>query len=131
MIDKAKTFWSFIDDLKILGDDVKALVLYGGCRWGEPSPIPGVVERLSKLDYRNIENIFPDVICNDVAKTRLKNEVENIYNYHLECSQDLAYSDIDKVALYARWLNRLLCLCGDIINLQTAPLAHTHAHTHA
>lgn len=116
MIDKAKTFWSFIDDLKILGDDVKALVLYGGCRWGEPSPIPGVVERLSKLDYRDIENIFPDVICNDVAKTRLKNEVGNIYNYHLECSQDLAYSDIDKVALYAGWLNRLLCLCGDIIN---------------
>ena len=43
-------FWGFIDDLKVLGDDVKAQVLFGGCRWGEPSPIPAIVERLSKLD---------------------------------------------------------------------------------
>ncbi|MGN1218464.1 MAG: hypothetical protein ACI4TD_10905 [Phocaeicola sp.] len=108
-----KTFWSFMDDLKIFGDDVKSLVLYGGCKWGEPSPIPAIVERLSKLDYRVIENIFPYVICNDVAKTRLRNKVENIYNYHLECGQDLAYSDIDKVALYARWLNRFILICGE------------------
>lgn len=119
-------FWSFIDDLKLLGDDVKSLVLYGGCRWSEPSPIPAIVERLSKLDYRDIENIFPYVICNDVAKTRLKNEVENIYNYHLECSQDLAYSDIDRVALYAKWLNRFILICGKFGMYDVIPLSkHT------
>lgn len=105
-------FWSFIDDLKILGDDVKALVLCGGCRWGEPSPIPAIVERLSVLDYRDIENIFPYVICNDVAKTRLRNEVEDIFNYHLYDDLDLDYSDIDRVAIYARWLNRFKLICG-------------------
>lgn len=105
-------FWSFIDDLKLLGDDVKSLVLYGGCRWGEPSPIPAIVERLSILDYRDIENIFPYVICNDVAKTRLRNEVEDIFNYHLYDDLDLDYSDIDRVALYAKWLNRFILICG-------------------
>lgn len=105
-------FWTFIDDLKILGDDVKAQVLFGGCRWGEPSPIPDVVERLSKLDYKEIENIFPMVICNDMAKNRLQEEVCLLFNYHSECSQDLAYSEIDKVSLYARWLNRFILICG-------------------
>ena len=119
-------FWSFIDDLKLLGDDVKSLVLYGGCRWSEPSPIPAIVERLSKLDYRDIENIFPYVICNDLAKTRLKNEVENIYNYHLECSQDLAYSDINRVSLYAKWLNRFILICGKFGMYDVIPLSkHT------
>ena len=37
-------FWGFIDDLKILSDDISALVEFGGCRWGEPTPIPGVKE---------------------------------------------------------------------------------------
>ena len=115
-------FWTFIDDLKVLGDDVKAQVLFGGCRWCEPSPIPDVVERLSKLDYKEIENIFPMVICNDMAKKRLQEEVCLLFNYHSECSQDLAYSEIDKVSLYARWLNRFILICGkfgmaDIISL--------------
>ena len=115
-------FWGFIDDLKVLGDDVKAQVLFGGCRWGEPSPIPAIVERLSKLDYKEIENIFPMVICNDMAKKRLQEEVCLLFNYHSECSQDLAYSDNDKVSLYARWLNRFILICGkfgmaDIISL--------------
>ena len=115
-------FWTFIDDLKVLGDDVKAQVLFGGCRWGEPSPIPAIVERLSKLDYKEIENIFPMVICNDMAKKRLQEEVCLLFNYHSECSQDLAYSDNDKVSLYARWLNRFILICGkfgmaDIISL--------------
>lgn len=115
-------FWGFIDDLKVLGDDVKAQVLFGGCRWCEPSPIPDVVERLSKLDYKEIENIFPMVICNDMAKKRLQEEVCLLFNYHSECSQDLAYSDNDKVSLYARWLNRFILICGkfgmaDIISL--------------
>ena len=115
-------FWGFIDDLKVLGDDVKAQVLFGGCRWCEPSPIPDVVERLSKLDYKEIENIFPMVICNDMAKKRLQEEVCLLFNYHSECSQDLAYSEIDKVSLYARWLNRFILICGkfgmaDIISL--------------
>ena len=105
-------FWGFIDDLKVLGDDVKAQVLFGGCRWCEPSPIPDVVERLSKLDYKDIENIFPMVICNDMAKNRLQEEVCLLFNYHSECSQDLAYSEIDKVSLYARWLNRFILICG-------------------
>lgn len=105
-------FWGFIDDLKTLGDDVKAQVLFGGCRWGEPSPIPDVVERLSKLDYKEIENIFPMVICNDMAKNRLQEEVCLLFNYHSECSQDLAYSEIDKVSLYAKWLNRFILICG-------------------
>lgn len=116
-------FWGFIDDLKILGDDVKAQVLFGGCRWGEPSPIPDVVERLSKLDYKEIENIFPMVICNDMAKKRLQEEVCLLFNYHSECSQDLAYSDNDKVSLYARWLNRFILICGKFGMADIIPLS--------
>ena len=116
-------FWTFIDDLKILGDDVKAQVLFGGCRWGEPSPIPDVVERLSKLDYKEIENIFPMVICNDMAKKRLQEEVCLLFNYHSECSQDLAYSDNDKVSLYARWLNRFILICGKFGMADIIPLS--------
>ena len=116
-------FWTFIDDLKVLGDDVKAQVLFGGCRWGEPSPIPDVVERLSKLDYKEIENIFPMVICNDMAKKRLQEEVCLLFNYHSECSQDLAYSEIDKVSLYARWLNRFILICGKFGMADIIPLS--------
>ena len=116
-------FWSFIDDLKILSDDVKAQVLFGGCRWGEPSPIPAIVERLSKLDYKEIENIFPMVICNDMAKKRLQEEVCLLFNYHSECSQDLAYSDNDKVSLYARWLNRFILICGKFGMTDIIPLS--------
>ena len=116
-------FWGFIDDLKTLGDDVKAQVLFGGCRWGEPSPIPDVVERLSKLDYKEIENIFPMVICNDMAKKRLQEEVCLLFNYHSECSQDLAYSEIDKVSLYARWLNRFILICGKFGMADIIPLS--------
>ena len=116
-------FWGFIDDLKILGDDVKAQVLFGGCRWGEPSPIPDVVERLSKLDYKEIENTFPMVICNDMAKKRLQEEVCLLFNYHSECSQDLAYSDNDKVSLYARWLNRFILICGKFGMADIIPLS--------
>ena len=116
-------FWGFIDDLKVLGDDVKAQVLFGGCRWGEPSPIPDVVERLSKLDYKEIENIFPMVICNDMAKKRLQEEVCLLFNYHSECSQDLAYSDNDKVSLYARWLNRFILICGKFGMADIIPLS--------
>lgn len=116
-------FWGFIDDLKVLGDDVKAQVLFGGCRWCEPSPIPDVVERLSKLDYKEIENIFPMVICNDMAKKRLQEEVCLLFNYHSECSQDLAYSEIDKVSLYARWLNRFILICGKFGMADIIPLS--------
>lgn len=116
-------FWGFIDDLKVLGDDVKAQVLFGGCRWGEPSPIPAIVERLSKLDYKEIENIFPMVICNDMAKKRLQEEVRLLFNYHSECSQDLAYSEIDKVSLYARWLNRFILICGKFGMADIIPLS--------
>ena len=116
-------FWGFLDDLKILGDDVKAQVLFGGCRWGEPSPIPAIVERLSKLDYKEIENIFPMVICNDMAKKRLQEEVCLLFNYHSECSQDLAYSEIDKVSLYARWLNRFILICGKFGMADIIPLS--------
>ena len=116
-------FWGFIDDLKILGDDVKAQVLFGGCRWCEPSPIPDVVERLSKLDYKEIENTFPMVICNDMAKKRLQEEVCLLFNYHSECSQDLAYSEIDKVSLYARWLNRFILICGKFGMTDIIPLS--------
>lgn len=116
-------FWGFIDDLKVLGDDVKAQVLFGGCRWGEPSPIPAIVERLSKLDYKEIENIFPMVICNDMAKKRLQEEVCLLFNYHSECSQDLAYSDNDKVSLYARWLNRFILICGKFGMADIIPLS--------
>ena len=77
-------FWGFIDDLKILGDDVKSQVLFGGCRWGEPSPIPAIVERLSKLDYKEIENIFPMVICNDMATNRPQEEEWLLLNHHYE-----------------------------------------------
>ena len=116
-------FWGFIGDLKVLGDDVKAQVLFGGCRWCEPSPIPDVVERLSKLDYKEIENIFPMVICNDMAKKRLQEEVCLLFNYHSECSQDLAYSEIDKVSLYARWLNRFILICGKFGMTDIIPLS--------
>ena len=116
-------FWGFIDDLKVLGDDVKAQVLFGGCRWGEPSPIPDVVERLSKLDYKEIENTFPMVICNDMAKKRLQEEVCLLFNYHSECSQDLAYLEIDKVSLYARWLNRFILICGKFGMADIIPLS--------
>ena len=116
-------FWGFIDDLKVLGDDVKAQVLFGGCRWCEPSPIPAIVERLSKLDYKEIENIFPMVICNDMAKNRLQEEVCLLFNYHSECSQDLAYSDNDKVSLYARWLNRFILICGKFGMADIIPLS--------
>lgn len=116
-------FWGFIDDLKVLGDDVKAQVLFGGCRWGEPSPIPAIVERLSKLDYKEIENIFPMVICNDMAKKRLQEEVRLLFNYHSECSQDLAYSDNDKVSLYGRWLNRFILICGKFGMADIIPLS--------
>ena len=116
-------FWGFIDDLKTLGDDVKAQVLFGGCRWGEPSPIPAIVERLSKLDYKEIENTFPMVICNDMAKKRLQEEVCLLFNYHSECSQDLAYSDNDKVSLYARWLNRFILICGKFGMADIIPLS--------
>ena len=116
-------FWGFIDDLKVLGDDVKAQVLFGGCRWCEPSPIPDVVERLSKLDYKEIENTFPMVICNDMAKKRLQEEVRLLFNYHSECSQDLAYSEIDKVSLYARWLNRFILICGKFGMADIIPLS--------
>ena len=116
-------FWTFIDDLKVLGDDVKAQVLFGGCRWGEPSPIPAIVERLSKLDYKEIENTFPMVICNDMAKKRLQEEVCLLFNYHSECSQDLAYSDNDKVSLYARWLNRFILICGKFGMADIIPLS--------
>lgn len=116
-------FWGFIDDLKVLGDDVKAQVLFGGCRWCEPSPIPDVVERLSKLDYKEIENTFPMVICNDMAKKRLQEEVCLLFNYHSECSQDLAYSDNDKVSLYARWLNRFILICGKFEMADIIPLS--------
>ena len=116
-------FWGFIDDLKVLGDDVKAQVLFGGCRWCEPSPIPDVVERLSKLDYKEIENTFPMVICNDMAKKRLQEEVCLLFNYHSECSQDLAYSDNDKVSLYARWLNRFILICGKFGMADIIPLS--------
>ena len=116
-------FWGFIDDLKILSDDISALVEFGGCRWGEPSPIPDVVERLSKLDYKEIENIFPMVICNDMAKKRLQEEVCLLFNYHSECSQDLAYSEIDKVSLYARWLNRFILICGKFGMTDIIPLS--------
>ena len=116
-------FWGFIDDLKVLGDDVKAQVLFGGCRWCEPSPIPAIVERLSKLDYKEIENIFPMVICNDMAKKRLQEEVCLLFNYHSECSQDLAYSEIDKVSLYARWLNRFILICGKFGMTDIIPLS--------
>ena len=116
-------FWGFLDDLKTLGDDVKAQVLFGGCRWGEPSPIPDVVERLSKLDYKEIENTFPMVICNDMAKKRLQEEVCLLFNYHSECSQDLAYLEIDKVSLYARWLNRFILICGKFGMADIIPLS--------
>ena len=115
--------WTFIDDLKVLGDDVKAQVLFGGCRWGEPSPIPAIVERLSKLDYKEIENTFPMVICNDMARKRLQEEVCLLFNYHSECSQDLAYSEIDKVSLYARWLNRFILICGKFGMADIIPLS--------
>ena len=116
-------FWGFIDDLKTLGDDVKAQVLFGGCRWGEPSPIPDVVERLSKLDYKEIENTSRTLICNDMMKGLLRKKVRLIWNYHLECNQDLAYSDNDKVQLYARWLNRLILICGELEMADIIPLS--------
>ena len=116
-------FWGFIDDLKVLGDDVKAQVLFGGCRWCEPSPIPDVVERLSKLDYKEIENTSRALICNDMMKGLLRKKVRLIWNYHLECNQDLAYSDNDKVQLYARWLNRLILICGELEMADIIPLS--------
>ena len=94
-------FWGFIDDLKILSDDISALVEFGGCRWGEPSPIPNVVERLSKLDYKEIENTFPMVICNDMAKKRLQEEV-GIIRY-------IEKSD-EKVAIYTKSIDLLVSL---------------------
>ena len=100
-------FWTFIDDLKVLGDDVKAQVLFGGCRWGEPSPIPAIVERLSKLDYKEIENIFPMVICNDMTKIRLKNEVSVIR--YIEKSKLCDFSD-EKVAIYIKSMDLLVSL---------------------
>lgn len=116
-------FWGFIDDLKVLGDDVKAQVLFGGCRWGEPSPIPDVVERLSKLDYKEIESTFRVLICNDIMKGLLRKRVRLIWNYHLEYNQDLAYSEIDKVSLYAKWLNRLILICGELEMADIIPLS--------
>ena len=104
-------FWGFIDDLKTLGDDVKAQVLFGGCRWGEPSPIPDVVERLSKLDYKEIENIFPMVICNDMAKKRLQEEVSIIR--YIEKSKLSDFSD-EKVAIYIKSMNLLVSLLSKI-----------------
>ena len=113
MIDKEKTYWQFIRDLKMLGDDVKSLVLYGGCRWGEPSPIPAIVERLSKLDWGDVASSLMYMKSIGMTRDDFKNDVKDIYNYHLECSQDLAYSDIDRVALYARRLNRFILICGE------------------
>ena len=113
MIDKEKIYWQFIRDLKILGDDVKSLVLYGGCRWGEPSPIPAIVERLSKLDWGDVASSLMYMKSIGMTRDDFKNDVKDIYNYHLDCSQDLAYSDIDRVALYAKWLNRFILICGE------------------
>ena len=104
-------FWGFIDDLKILSDDISALVEFGGCRWGEPSPIPDVVERLSKLDYKEIENIFPMVIFNDMTKIRLKNEVSVIR--YIEKSKLSDFSD-EKVAIYIKSMDLLVSLLSKI-----------------
>lgn len=100
-------FWGFIDDLKILSDDISALVEFGGCRWGEPSPIPDAVERLSKLDYKEIENIFPMVICNDMAKNRLQEEASIIR--YIEKSKLSDFSD-EKVAIYIKSMDLLVSL---------------------
>ena len=100
-------FWGFIDDLKILSDDISALVKFGGCRWGEPSPIPDVVERLSKLDCKRMENIFPMVIFNDMTKIRLKNEVSVIR--YIEKSKLCDISD-ERVAIYVKSMDLLVSL---------------------
>ena len=103
-------FWGFIDDLKILSDDISALVEFGGCRWGEPSPIPDVVERLSNLDYKEIENIFPMVIFNDMTKIRLKNEVSVIR--YIEKSKLSDFSD-EKVSIYIKSMDLLVSLLSN------------------
>lgn len=123
MIDKEKIYWQFIRDLKILGDDVKSLVLYGGCRWGEPSPIPAIVERLSKLDWGDVASSLMYMKSIGMTRDDFKNDVKDIYNYHLDCSQDLAYSDIDRVALYAKWLNRFILICGKFGMYDVIPLS--------
>ena len=123
MIDKEKIYWQFIRDLKILGDDVKSLVLYGGCRWGEPSPIPAIVERLSKLDWGDVASSLMYMKSIGMTRDDFKNDVKDIYNYHLDCSQDLAYSDIDRVALYAKWLNRFKLICGKFGMYDVIPLS--------
>ena len=104
-------FWGFIDDLKILSDDISALVEFGGCRWGEPSLIPGVVERLSKLDYKEIENIFPMVICNDMAKNRLQEEVSIIR--YIEKSKLSDFSD-EKVAIYIKSMYFIISMLSKV-----------------
>ena len=104
-------FWGFIDDLKILSDDISALVEFGGGRRGEPSPIPNVVERLSKLDYKDIENIFPMVIFNDMTKICLKNKVSIIR--HIEKSKLSDFSD-EKVAIYIKSMDLLVSLLSKI-----------------
>ena len=104
-------FWGFIDDLKILSDDISALVEFGGCRWCEPSPIPDVVERLSKLDYKEIENIFPMVIFNDMTKICLKNKVSIIR--YIEKSKLSDFSD-EKVAIYIKSMDLLVSLLSKI-----------------
>ena len=100
-------FWGFIDDLKILSDDISALVEFGGCRWGEPTPIPAIKERLSKLDYKRMENIFPMVIFNDMTKIRLKNEVSVIR--YIEKSKLCDISD-ERVAIYIKSMDLLVSL---------------------
>lgn len=109
-------FWGFIDDLKILSDDISALVEFGGCRWGEPSPIPDVVERLSKLDYKEIGNIFPMVICNDMAKNRLQEEVSIIR--YIEKSKLCDFSD-EKVAIYTKSMDFIISMLSKVFSNPT------------
>ena len=109
-------FWGFIDDLKILSDDISALVEFGGCRWGEPTPIPGVVERLSELDYKKMENIFPMVIFNDMTKIRLKKEVSIIR--YIEKSRLSDFSD-EKVAIYTKSMDFIISMLSKVFSNPT------------
>lgn len=111
-MDKEKVFWQFLRDLKYLGDDVKGQVIYGGCSWREPSPIPGAVRRLKELNWEDIDDSLASVLCNEIAKTKLKNKVAELFDYHkygldLDCSAD------EKERFYAGWLNRFFLICAE------------------
>lgn len=111
-MDKEKIFWQFLRDLKYLGDDVKGQVIYGGCSWREPSPIPGAVRRLKELNWEDIDDGLASVLCNEIAKTKLKNKVAELFDYHkygldLDCSAD------EKERFYAGWLNRFFLICAE------------------